>query len=64
MKNSPSKVLGSLTGKLISEAKSLPEKTAHTAKVVKNKTSTTGKSMKEEFIAGFHSTSGSTKKVG
>jgi hypothetical protein len=64
MKNSPSKFLGSLTGKLVAETKALPEKTAKTAKVVKDKTSTTSKSMKEEFITGFYSTSGSTKKMG
>jgi hypothetical protein len=63
MKNSPSKILGSLTGKIVAETKTLPSKTVNTAKILKDKTSDTGKSVKDEFLAGFESTSGSSKKA-
>jgi hypothetical protein len=56
--------VGALTGKLVANAKTLPEKTVSTSKSIKDKTSNTSKSVKEEFLAGFQSAGGSTKKVG
>lgn len=53
MKDTASKKIGEFTGKFFSGSKALP-----------GKTSTIAKSIKDEFIAGFESTSGSTKKVG
>lgn len=53
IKKPTSKVIGELTGKLVAGAKSLPDKT----------TSTT-KSIKDEFIAGFIATSGANKTQG
>ena len=44
MKESTSKKIGVLTGKVIAGAKALPGKTAET-----------GKSIKDEFVAGFAS---------
>ena len=53
MKNITSKKIGSITGKVFAGAKSLP-----------NKTASTSKSLKDEFLAGFAETSGSTKEKG
>lgn len=53
MKETTSKKIGSLTGKFVAGAKSLPTKTASTSKNLKN-----------EFLAGFAETSGSTKEKG
>lgn len=53
MKKPASKTLGELTGKLVAGAKALPGKTSETTS-----------SIKDEFIAGFQATSGSTKKMG
>lgn len=54
MKNiTSSKNIGKLTGKLVAGTKALPKKTA-----------TVSKSLKDEFLDGFHETSGSTKVMG
>lgn len=53
MKDTASKKIGEFTGKFFAGSKALPGKTSEIAK-----------SIKEEFIAGFESTSGSNKKMG
>jgi hypothetical protein len=53
VKKPASKTLGELTGKLVAGAKALPGKTSETTS-----------SIKDEFLAGFQATSGSTKKMG
>ena len=55
--------VGALTGKLVANAKTLPEKTVSTSKSIKDKTSSTSKSVKDEFLAGFESANGSSKKA-
>lgn len=57
MKNSTSNHMGRLTGKLVAATKSLPEKTAKAGKSVKN----TSVSLKDEFVAGFKETNGSSR---
>lgn len=47
------KTIGKITGKVFAGTKALPTKTASTSK-----------SIKEEFLAGFAETNGSTKGVG
>lgn len=47
------KSLGKLTGKVVATTKTLPKKTA-----------VTSKSLKDEFLAGFAETNGSSKGVG
>lgn len=53
IKESTSKKLGVLTGKLVAGTKALPEKTSNTSK-----------SIKDEFMAGFASANGSAKIKG
>jgi len=54
MKNiTSSKNIGKITGKLVAGTKALPKKTAEVSK-----------SLKEEFMDGFHETSGSAKVMG
>ena len=52
LKKPTSKVLGELTGKLVSGAVALP-----------GKTSATTSSIKSEFLAGFNATNSSSKKM-
>lgn len=47
------KAIGKITGKVVASTKALPTKTAETSK-----------SLKDEFMAGFAETNGSTKGVG
>ena len=53
MKQSTSKSFGMLAGKVVSEAKALPKKTA-----------SSGRSIKAEFVAGFQEVSSATKEEG
>lgn len=53
IKESTSKKIGALTGKVVAEAKALPKKTA-----------STGRSIKSEFVAGFQSTNSASREEG